>query len=119
MALMKTQADHRMAVLQGNRLNMDDAMDDVCLTGGVVLRGGSHHFTYDSPSAIYNIQLLPSYEVNIESCQPWGGGFPQGFSTRENNPSRFDNLMYRKDNYGTRPKKKLTDFKHTSCCLGL
>jgi hypothetical protein len=43
MALMKTQADHRMAVLQGNRLNMDDAMDDVCLTGGVVLRGGSHH----------------------------------------------------------------------------
>ena len=70
MALMKTQADHRMAVLQGNRLNMDDAMDDVCLTGGVVLRGGSHHFTYDSPSAIYNIQLLPSYEVNIESCQP-------------------------------------------------
>jgi hypothetical protein len=70
MALMKTQADHRMAVLQGNRLNMDDAMDDVCLTGGVVLRGGFHHFTYDSPSAIYNIQLLPSYEVNIESCQP-------------------------------------------------
>lgn len=29
MALMKAQAEHRMAVLQGNRLNMDDAMDEV------------------------------------------------------------------------------------------
>ena len=29
MSLMKAQADHRMAVLQGNRLNMDDAMDEV------------------------------------------------------------------------------------------
>jgi hypothetical protein len=42
---------------------------------------------------IENIQLLPSYEVNIESCQPKGGCFPKGFNLKEDNFSRVDNLM--------------------------
>ena len=38
--------------------------------------------------AYYYVQLLPSNEVNIESCQH------EGFSPRENNLSRVDNLMF-------------------------
>ena len=38
-------------------------------------------------------QLLPSYEVNIESSQPKGGCFPEGFNLKEDNFSRVDNLM--------------------------
>ena len=39
---------------------------------------------------------LPSYEVNMESCQPEGGCFPppKDFSLKENNLSRVDNLLF-------------------------
>ena len=34
------------------------------------------------------MQLVPLYEVNIESYQS------EGFSQRDNNPTRVDNLMF-------------------------
>jgi hypothetical protein len=53
---------------------------------------------------IKNIQLLPSYEVNIESCQPKGGCFPEGFNLKEDNFSRVDNL-------------KLTSYEGSDCFI--
>ena len=53
---------------------------------------------FNFSSSLFNIQLLPSYEMNIETCQPKGGCFPEGFSPwerkKENNFSRVDNLMF-------------------------
>jgi hypothetical protein len=40
------------------------------------------------------IQLLPSYEVSIESCQILGGSFPEGVRSRENNFSSVDKLIF-------------------------
>ena len=37
----------------------------------------------------FNIQLLPSCGVNIESCQPEGDCFTKGFSAMETNLSRL------------------------------
>jgi len=33
---------------------------------------------FNCSSSLYNIQLLPSYEMNIETCQLKGGCFPEG-----------------------------------------
>ena len=40
------------------------------------------------------IQLCPSYEVNIESCQPESGRFSKSFSPRENKLQSVDYLMF-------------------------
>jgi hypothetical protein len=40
------------------------------------------------------IQLVPSYEVSIESCQILGGSFPEGVRSRENNFSSVDKLIF-------------------------
>ena len=49
-------------------------------------------FLYLLPLVI--IQLVPSYEVSIESCQILGGSFPEGVRSRENNFSSVDKLIF-------------------------
>ena len=46
-----------------------------------------------SNTTVCNIQLLPSYEVNIENYPPEGCCFPGDFIPRENNFSGVDNLV--------------------------